>query len=43
VNMVDLAAVMGWPDDRARAVRVAAELAAEGLIRRRRDGVVELP
>jgi A/G-specific adenine glycosylase len=43
VNMVDLAAVMGWPDDRARAERVAAELAAEGLIRRRRDGVVELP
>jgi A/G-specific adenine glycosylase len=43
VNMVDLAAVMGWPDDRARADRVAAELAAEGLIRRRGAGAVDLP
>ena len=43
VEMADVAAVMGWPDDEARAHRVAAGLAAEGLIRRRRSGVLELP
>ena len=30
--------VMGWPDDRARAERVAAELAGEGLSTPRRGG-----
>jgi A/G-specific adenine glycosylase len=33
VPWVDLAPVMGWPDDGDRARRVASQLAAEGLIR----------
>jgi hypothetical protein len=40
---VDLAEVMGWPDDGERARRVASELAAEGLVRHRRSGLLELP
>lgn len=34
----ELAAVMGWPDDRARAVRVAATLVADGLAVRHEGG-----
>jgi A/G-specific adenine glycosylase len=33
VGRVDLATVMGWPDDPARAERVAAALVADGLVR----------
>ena len=43
VHSVDLAEVMGWPDDGERARRVASELAAEGLVRHRRPGLFELP
>jgi A/G-specific adenine glycosylase len=43
VQPADLAVVMGWPDDGTRAQRVAAELAVEGLVRRGRAGVLELP
>lgn len=35
--IVDLAAVMGWPDDVARAERVAATVVADGLARRHGD------
>ena len=34
----DLAAAMGWPDDAARAERVAATLVADGLATRADDG-----
>jgi A/G-specific adenine glycosylase len=37
VEHVELAPVMGWPDDRARAERVAATLLADGLASRRGD------
>ena len=43
VHSVDLAEVMGWPDDEERARRVASELAAEGLVRHSRSGLLELP
>ncbi|MGH8995845.1 MAG: A/G-specific adenine glycosylase, partial [Acidimicrobiales bacterium] len=43
VDPVDLAAVMGWPDEGERARRVASELAAEGLVRLRLSGEFELP
>jgi A/G-specific adenine glycosylase len=38
----DVAAVMGWPDDPARAERVAATIVADGLARRVGDRF-ELP
>lgn len=37
VATADLAAVMGWPDDPARAVRVAATVVADGLAQHRGD------
>jgi A/G-specific adenine glycosylase len=43
VHRGDLAEAMGWPEDGERARRVASELEAEGLIRRRRSGLLELP
>jgi A/G-specific adenine glycosylase len=38
-----LATVAGWPDDPARAKRVAARMRAEGLLSARADGAFELP
>lgn len=38
-----LAAAAGWPDDRARARRVADGLVAEGLVVRDTDGTLRLP
>ena len=38
-----MAAACGWPDDGARARRVADALVAEGLARRGRGGVLTLP
>jgi A/G-specific adenine glycosylase len=38
-----LAVACGWPDDPARARKVADALVAEGLARRGRGGVVRLP
>jgi A/G-specific adenine glycosylase len=43
VSWVDLAEVMGWPDDGDRARRVASQLASEGLIREYQPGLLELP
>jgi A/G-specific adenine glycosylase len=44
VTSVELAQVMGWPDDGDRARRVASQLAAEGLIRQDLPGgPLELP
>jgi A/G-specific adenine glycosylase len=37
------AVACGWPDDPARARRVAEALVAEGLVRRGRGGVLRLP
>jgi A/G-specific adenine glycosylase len=39
----DLAAVMGWPGEGARAERVVLGLVADGLVDRRGDGLVVLP
>lgn len=39
----DLAVVMGWPEDRERAARVAAGLVADGLVVQRADGTFILP
>lgn len=43
VSADDLAPVMGWPDDVARAERVAATLVADGLACRSGDGDYALP
>jgi A/G-specific adenine glycosylase len=43
VAAADLAVVMGWPDDAARAERVAATVVRDGLAVRRRDGCHALP
>lgn len=43
VDPVSLADVMGWPDDRARATRVAATLVADGLAVEGPDGALHLP
>jgi A/G-specific adenine glycosylase len=40
VLLVDLAEVMGWPDDPARATRVAGALSAEGFLDRIADAYV---
>jgi A/G-specific adenine glycosylase len=39
----DLASVMGWPDDVARAERVAATLVTDGLAVRSSNGTYALP
>jgi A/G-specific adenine glycosylase len=39
----DLAAVMGWPDDAARADRVAATLVLDGLAEPAPEGSIDLP
>jgi len=38
-----VAGAAGWPDDPARAERVAAGLVAEGLVVRDRSGGLRLP
>jgi A/G-specific adenine glycosylase len=38
-----LAAACGWPDDAARAQKVADSLVSEGLVRRGRGGALRLP
>lgn len=43
VRVEELADVMGWPDDPARAERVAATLAADGLTEPAGDGTLRLP
>ena len=43
VRAADLAAVMGWPDDAARAERVASTLLADGLAVRSSNGTYSLP
>lgn len=43
VSAVDLAAVMGWPDDPDRAHRVAATLVVDGLATVTADGTYRLP
>ena len=43
VASVDLPATMGWPDDPARAERVAATLVIDGLAAVTRDGDLALP
>ena len=39
-ELVDLAEAMGWPDDAARARRVAADLATEGFLELVEDAYV---
>jgi A/G-specific adenine glycosylase len=36
------AVIMGWPDESQRVERVVARLVAEGMVKRRRNGVLEL-
>jgi hypothetical protein len=43
VDDAALAAAMGWPDDPARAERVAATLLADGLATRTDEGRWTLP
>ena len=43
VPLSELAVVMGWPDDVARAERVAATLLADGLAELADDGRLQLP
>lgn len=43
VARVDLPTAMGWPDDPARAARVAATLVADGLAAVGDDGSHQLP
>lgn len=38
-----VAAVIGWPDEPERVEKVVAALVAEGMVRRHRSGVLELP
>jgi A/G-specific adenine glycosylase len=43
LNADDVAGAAGWPDDSARAARVADGLVAEGLAVRDRSGRLHLP
>ena len=43
VHSVDLAEVMGWPDDRSGPAGWHPSWSAEGLVRHRRSGLFELP
>ncbi|MGI8756139.1 MAG: A/G-specific adenine glycosylase [Acidimicrobiales bacterium] len=43
VTSADLASAMGWPDDTARAVRVAATVVLDGLAHVESDGTHRLP